>query len=62
MVSKTSILGRLIGRSWLHVLVLATLTTTAVADDDDGNLVIRAFVPAALGGTFWDDPDNPASL
>ena len=50
---------RLLKTRWMRALLLAFFSTTLVAGEREDSVEIRAFVPAALGGTFSDDPDNP---
>ena len=70
MNDKTTLLFRLFKLFCTHALLLTMLSTSAVAradddddddhgDDDHNRVVIRAFVPASLGGSFSDDADNP---
>ncbi len=43
--------------NWLHVLLLLTLSSPVFANDHAP--LIKALVPASVGGTFSDDPVNP---
>lgn len=43
--------------SCLVILLAMMVPSIAFADDDD--LLIKALVPASLGGSFADNPDNP---
>ena len=70
MIDKTTPFFPLIKTVYMHALLLIMLSTSAIAhaddddndndnDDDNNRVLIRAIVPASLGGTFSDDPDNP---
>ena len=59
MHSRTSLVSRLARLSWMSLVLLLLSPVSALADDDDSGLLIRTIVPAALGGTFTDDPSNP---
>ena len=56
---SNTLLGRLTRPLWLYALLLALPSTGAIADNNGDHLLIRAVVPAALGGSFSDDRDNP---
>lgn len=45
--------------AWLIALMLMIPSTATVAHDRAKGVLIRAIVPAALGGTFSDNPENP---
>ena len=68
MNDKTTSVFWLFKTACVHALALAVLSATAIThaddnddddDDDDNRVLIRTIVPASLGGTFSDDPDNP---
>ena len=50
-------LFRQVRSSWLIILFAMIVSNTTLAGDDD--LLIKALVPASLGGSFTDNPDNP---
>jgi len=64
MNDKTTSMFRLFKTVCVHSLALVVLPATAVmyAEDDgdeDNRVLIQAIVPASLGGTLSDDPDDP---
>lgn len=57
MNNLIKVLSKVVRSPWLLVALVLTLSMPAGADDDTP--LIKALVPASIGGTFSDDPDKP---